>query len=122
MGRAVAKVMKEDIKEACGPQQFAMHSDGAAHVHRLLQAMVAIHPGVAVASVDVSEAFPSIHRDSVLASIQKHCPDLYGLVYHMLKDSSTHTVAGEGGEASMQQEQHNGVDSGKNNAVAMLQK
>ena len=97
VGRAIAKVLKEDIKEACGPQQFAMQPDGAAHVHRALSALVAAWPGVAVGSVDVQDAFPSVLRDQALRKIQKHCQDLYPLVYHLYKRSSRHTVECEPG-------------------------
>ena len=114
VGRAIAKVMKDDIKEACGPQQSAMHSDGSAHVHRVLSALVAARPGVAVGSADVQDAFPSTLRDKALEKVKKHCPALYPLVYHLYKKESRHTIESEPGEPLGETTQFHGFDQGCN--------
>ena len=66
-------------------------------MHRALSALVAARPGLAVGSADVQDAFPSVLRDKALEKIQKRCPELYPLVYHLYKKESHHTVEADPG-------------------------
>ena len=114
VGRAVARVLRNEIREASGPQQFAMHADGAGHVHRMLSALVAARPGMAVGGCDVQQAFPSTLRDKILEKVRKHSPDTYSLVYHLYKGDSKHTVEGSPGDPLEAILQRHGLDQGCN--------
>ena len=114
VGRAVARVLRNEIREACGPQQFAMQPDGAGHVHRLLSALVAARPGLAVGGCDMKQVFPSTLRDKVLEKVRKYSPETYSLVYHLYKGDSKHTVEGCPGDPLTAILQRRGLDQGCN--------
>ena len=75
--RVSCAVFKEDIQRACGKLQFAVgRRAGCELVHKAISALSCASPQDVVLKFDCSNAFNTMPRELILASVQRRAPGL----------------------------------------------
>ena len=110
--KAVCHAFKDELADACGPQQFAVgRSGGVEKVHKTLEVLAELRPTAAFLKLDFRNAFNSVKRSAVLRAVQKRKPELSRVATTLLPKTTHHWWYDKQGGAK-QIEAECGVDQG----------
>ena len=110
VGRAACRLVKKKAAGAVGPFQFGVgRRRGGELLHQIVSARAQLHPQKVILALDARAAFPSVHRQAVLAGVARYLPELSVMAQAWLGRPSTHWAQATGGGAATQ---HEGVDMG----------
>lgn len=96
MGKAIMRVVRQDVREAVGPLQLCAGQPAGCEVAVHAMAEIFRDAGTdAVLLVDASNAFNSVNRAAALLNIRTLCPALAPFLTNIYRDSAQLFVGGE---------------------------